>query len=141
MVFLLEWRLRGCAAQRRGVLGLRNQIVFCSERADNGHGQTISQSSVNDCAKKNLCLLVNVTAKFLHEDFDLRERHTGPTCHLREYGCSVRQHPATIHQWIFKRLRESVVRAIVRIGFAKAKQATAVVRAQCCQQIIEADAN
>src|SRR5438034_326179 len=65
MVLLLEWRLRGCAAQRRGVLGLRNQIVFCSERADNGHAQTISQSSIHDCAEKNLCLLVNVTAKFL----------------------------------------------------------------------------
>ena len=82
-----------------------------------------------------------MTAKLLHEDFDFRECHPGPTGDLYEYVCSVCQHPATIHQWIFKRLRESVVRAIVRIGFAKAKQATAVVRAQCCQQIIEADAN
>jgi hypothetical protein len=86
-------------------------------------------------------LLVNITAKFLHEDFDLGKRHTGPACHLYEYVRCIRQHPATIHQWTFKRLRESIVRAIVRIGFAKAKQATAIVRAQCCEQIIEADAN
>src|SRR2546430_2242085 len=61
--------------------------------------------------------------------------------HLHEHVCDVCQHPATIHQWIFKRLRESVVRAIVRISFAEAKQATAVAYAQCRQQIIEADAN
>src|SRR5207253_10581998 len=92
-------------------------------------------------AEENLCLLADVTAEFLHEDFDFRQCEPGPTRHLHKNVCGICKHPATIHQRILERLRESVMRAIARIGFAVAKQATAVVSAQCRKQIIEADAN
>ena len=82
-----------------------------------------------------------MTAEFLHKDFDFRQCDPGSTGNLHKHVRGIGQHTATIHQRIFERLRESVMRAIVRIGFAVAKQATAVVSAQCREQIVEADAN
>src|SRR5205823_5232807 len=90
---------------------------------------------------QDLRLIANVTPEFLHEDFDLGERHAGPASYLYEHVCCVCQHPSTIHQRIFQRLRERVMRAIVRIGFAVGKQATAIAGAQSGEQVIEADAN
>src|SRR5206468_12740793 len=118
-----------------------SQILCWSERGNTGHCQTISQSSINDCTEENLCLLVNVPAKLLHEDFDLREGHSGSAGYLHEHMRGVCQHSAAIHQRICKRLRESIVSTIVRVGFTEAKSATTIARAQRCQQIIEADAN
>src|SRR6266567_3827800 len=120
---------------------LWNRILVRRERTDNGHAQTISESAVHGSSEKDLCLLVNVTAEFLHEDFDFGQRHPRPTGHLNEHVPCICQHPATLHQRILERLRESLVRAIVGIGFAEAKQATTIGAAQCRKQIIEADAN
>ena len=82
-----------------------------------------------------------MTTKFLHQNFDFRQRHARPTRHLDQHACRIRQHAATIHQRIFERLRQRFMRAIIRIGFTEAKQATAVLVAQRGKQIIEANAN
>ena len=50
----------------------------------------------------------------------------GPAGDLHQNVRGVSQHPATIHQRILQRLRESIMRAIIGIGFAEAEQATAV---------------
>ena len=76
---------------------------------------------VHGCTKENLRLVANVTPEFLHQDFDLGERHVGPTSYLYEHVCCVCQHSSTIHQRIFQRLRKHVMRAIIGIGFAVAE--------------------
>src|SRR5437660_718910 len=53
----------------------------------------------------------------------------------------VRQHFAFVHERIFQRLPERVVRTVVGIGLTESKQATAIVAAQRSEQIIEADAD
>ena len=72
-------------------------VLFCRERADDRDAQSVSQSGVDDCAKQNLRLVANVTPEFLHEDFDLGERHAGPASYLYEHVYCVCQHSSAIH--------------------------------------------
>ena len=140
LVSLSNWRHCGRTA-RRGRRLQQTCFLFRRERADDRDAQSVSQPCIHDCTKQNLRLVANVTPEFLHEDFDLGERHAGPASYLYEHVCCVCQHSSTIHQRIFQRLRERFMRAIVRIGFAVAKQATAIACAQSREQVIEADAN
>ena len=96
---------------------------------------------IDGCAKQNLRLVADMTPEFLHQDFDLGQRHSGPASYLYEHVCCVCQHPSTIHQRIFQCLREGIMRAIARIGFAVTKHATAIACVQSREQVIEADAN
>ena len=140
LVSLSNWRRCGRTA-RRGRRLQQNCFLFCRERADDRDAQSVSEPCIHDCAKQNLRLVANVTPEFLHEDFDLGQRHAGPASYLYEHVRCVCQHSSTIHQRIFQRLREGVMRAIVRIGFAVTKQATAIACAQSREQVIKADAN
>src|SRR5581483_9894366 len=67
--------------------------------------------------------------------------HARAACHLYQNPCRIRQGATTVHQWTFERLGECVVRAILRIGFPKTKQATAVATAQGRNKIVKTDAN
>src|SRR5262249_23274282 len=105
-------------------------LFFRREGTDDRDAQSVSEACIDDCAEQNLCLLANVTPKLLHQDFDFGERHAGPASYLDEHVCRVCQHAAAIHQWIFQRMRQGVMRAIVRIGFAVSKQATTIAYTQ-----------
>src|SRR4029077_19789978 len=139
LVSFSTWRRCG-RTDRRG-RRLQQVCFFSRERADDRDAQSVSEPCIHNCTKQNLRLVANVTSEFLHEDFDLGERHAGAASYLYEHVRCVCQHPSTIHQRIFQRLREGFMCAIVRIGFAVAKQATAIACAQSREQVIEADAN
>ncbi|KAF5408085.1 MAG: hypothetical protein Udaeo2_17880 [Candidatus Udaeobacter sp.] len=54
-----------------------------------------------------------MSVEFLHDDFDFRQSHTGPACHLNQNPSGVRQRATSIHQRTLERLGECVVRTIV----------------------------
>src|SRR4029453_15595251 len=115
-------------------------LIRC-KRTDNRHAQAVPKSSVHCSAEENLRFVVNVPAKLLHDDFDFGQGHTRPARHLNENPRDIRQRATSIHQRTLERLREGIVRAIVRLGFAIAKQASAIPAAQCRKQIVEANAD
>src|SRR4030095_1927170 len=73
--------------------------------------------------------------------FYLGQRHAWSACYLHEHAGSVIQHAAAIHQWILECLRERIMSAVIRIGFTKPEQTTAIAAAQRRQQIIESNAD
>ena len=76
-------------------------------------------------------MIMNMATQFLHEDFDLRQCHPRSPGHLHQNVRSVSEHFAFAHKRIFQSLRQRVVRTIIRISFAEAEKAPAILTAQC----------
>jgi hypothetical protein len=82
-----------------------------------------------------------VPAEFLHQNLDFRKRHRGPTCDMdQNVGC-IREHAATIHQRVFQRPREGIVRTIIGVRFPETEQTSTARAAESGEQIIETDLN
>src|SRR5581483_4808536 len=98
-------------------------------------------SSIHRGTEQNLRVVADMAIKLLHNNFDFGQRHARAACHLYQNPCRIRQGATTVHQWTFERLGECVVREVLRIGFPKTKQATAVATAQGRNKIVKTDAN
>ena len=117
--------------------------LFLSARhgADQRHAQSVSHPPIDRRAEKNLRVIVDMPAELLHQNLDFGKRHRRASRDLDQNVRRIRQHAAAIHERIFQRLRQRVMRAIIGIRFPETKQAASARTAQSREQVVEADAN
>lgn len=80
-------------------------------------------------------------SELVHENLDFRKCHRGPAGDVDQNMRRIRERTPTIHERVFQRPRQRIVRAIIGVGFPETEQTSTARAAEGGEEIIEANLN